>query len=74
LQDRIPPFPTDIALDIIEEDLGVPIEMLFSEISPEPIAAASLGQVYQARLRPNGQEVAVKVRFSCVGHRLTSLQ
>ncbi|KAL2634519.1 hypothetical protein R1flu_005998 [Riccia fluitans] len=62
LQDRIAPFSTEYALKIIEEDLGVPVELLFSEISPQPIAAASLGQVYQARLRANGQAVAVKVQ------------
>ncbi|KAJ7551047.1 hypothetical protein O6H91_07G131600 [Diphasiastrum complanatum] len=62
LQDRIPPFPTDMALNILEEELGVPVEIVFSEISPQPVAAASLGQVYQARLRPNGQAVAIKVQ------------
>eukprot|EP01018_Ginkgo_biloba_P037831 Gb_11247 [translate_table: standard] len=62
LQDRIAPFSTDIALDIIEQELGVPVETVFSEISLQPIAAASLGQVYQARLRPSGQIVAVKVQ------------
>lgn len=62
LQDRIAPFSTEIALDMIEQELGVPVENLFSEISLQPIAAASLGQVYQARLRTNGQIVAVKVQ------------
>ncbi|KAG0563543.1 hypothetical protein M758_UG212700 [Ceratodon purpureus] len=38
------------------------MEQLFTEISPQPIAAASLGQVYQARLIPNGKLVAVKVQ------------
>lgn len=45
LQDRITPFSTDVALDTIEKELGLRIDELFSEISPEPIAAASLGQV-----------------------------
>ncbi|KAM0936836.1 putative ABC-type Cd(2+) transporter [Dioscorea sansibarensis] len=62
LQDRIAPFSTEVAFNLIEEELGSPIEVLFSEISPEPTAAASLGQVYQARLRSNGQVVAVKVQ------------
>ncbi|KAG0557746.1 hypothetical protein KC19_11G154200, partial [Ceratodon purpureus] len=62
LQDRIAPFSTELALQIIEQDLGVSTEQLFTEISPQPIAAASLGQVYQARLRPNGKLVAVKVQ------------
>lgn len=45
LQDRIAPFSTNVALNIIEEELGVPVESIFSEISPQPVAAASLGQV-----------------------------
>jgi hypothetical protein len=46
LQDRISPFSTEVAFNTIEQELGLPIDELFSEISPEPIAAASLGQVY----------------------------
>ncbi|KAF2936116.1 hypothetical protein DAI22_04g280500 [Oryza sativa Japonica Group] len=45
-----------------ETELGLPLDMIFSEISPEPVAAASLGQVYQARLRSNRKVVAVKVQ------------
>ncbi|CAL9020532.1 unnamed protein product [Prunus brigantina] len=62
LQDRISPFSTEVAINTIEQELGLPIEELFSEISLEPVAAASLGQVYQARLRRTGQVVAVKVQ------------
>ncbi|XP_065002971.1 uncharacterized aarF domain-containing protein kinase At1g71810, chloroplastic isoform X2 [Musa acuminata AAA Group] len=62
LQDRITPFSTEIAFNMIEKELGQPIDILFSEISPEPIAAASLGQVYQARLRSSRKVVAVKVQ------------
>ncbi|GJP38665.1 hypothetical protein CLOM_g14254 [Closterium sp. NIES-68] len=62
LQDRIAPFPTRTALDMIEAELGVPVDLIFDEISPSPVAAASLGQVYQARLRAGGQRVAVKVQ------------
>ncbi|KAM1210865.1 hypothetical protein ACFX15_002596 [Malus domestica] len=62
LQDRISPFFTEVAINTVEQELGLPIEELFSEISPEPVAAASLGQVYQARLRRTGQLVAVKVQ------------
>ena len=46
LQDRISPFSTEVAFNTIEQELGLPIDEIFSEISPEPIAAASLGQVY----------------------------
>jgi len=45
LQDQIPPFPNSDAMAVIEEDTGQSIVSLFSYISPEPIAAASLGQV-----------------------------
>ncbi|KAF6175615.1 hypothetical protein GIB67_022617 [Kingdonia uniflora] len=62
LQDRIAPFSSEAAFNTIELELGLPLNMLFSEISPEPVAAASLGQVYQARLRQSGQVVAVKVQ------------
>ncbi|XP_008447749.1 uncharacterized aarF domain-containing protein kinase At1g71810, chloroplastic isoform X3 [Cucumis melo] len=62
LQDQIAPFSSQLAFDTIEQELNIPLDELFSEISPEPTAAASLGQVYQARLRRNGQVVAVKVQ------------
>ncbi|XP_062098319.1 uncharacterized aarF domain-containing protein kinase At1g71810, chloroplastic isoform X2 [Humulus lupulus] len=62
LQDQISPFSTQDAITIIEQELGLQIDDIFSEISPEPVAAASLGQVYQARLLQKGQLVAVKVQ------------
>ncbi|WP_135081929.1 2-polyprenylphenol 6-hydroxylase [Terasakiella sp. SH-1] len=60
LQDRLPPFSGAQARKIIEEDLGAPIEEIFSEFNDEAIAAASIAQVHFARLS-NGDEVAVKV-------------
>ncbi|GAX80969.1 hypothetical protein CEUSTIGMA_g8404.t1 [Chlamydomonas eustigma] len=62
LQDRIEPFSNLEARAMIEKDLGKPIEEIFSEFSEKPIAAASLAQVYRARLRSTGDEVAVKVQ------------
>jgi len=50
-----------VAFAIIEEELGQPLERLFSKISSETIAAASLGQVYRATLRETGEDVAIKV-------------
>ncbi len=61
LQDQLPPFPNEIAHQIIYRDLDRTPEEIFSSFSAEPVAAASLGQVYRARLY-SGEEVAVKVQ------------
>ncbi|TYJ38294.1 hypothetical protein E1A91_A05G434100v1 [Gossypium mustelinum] len=62
LQDALPTFPDADAFSCIETELGMPLESIFSSISPTPIAAASLGQVYKARLKYSGKTVAVKVQ------------
>ncbi|CCQ59815.1 ABC1 kinase family protein [Crocosphaera watsonii] len=61
LQDQLPPFDNKIAFSIIEKSLGISITQAYREISPDPVAAASLGQVYRAVLH-TGEEVAVKVQ------------
>jgi serine/threonine protein kinase len=48
---------------VIEEDLEEPLDEVFESFEEEPIAAASIGQVYRARLREDGREVAVKVQY-----------
>lgn len=60
LQDKLPPFPTEVARQTIENELGIDVDTVFSEFS-EPVAAASVAQVHRARMAENGREVAVKV-------------
>ena len=61
LQDQLPAFDNELAMQIIESQLKKSVEELYKEISPRPVAAASLGQVYKAKLY-SGEEVAVKVQ------------
>ncbi len=60
LQDQLPPFPREKALEVIAEELERPIDALFSEVS-EPVAAASIAQVHSATLAETGARVAIKV-------------
>jgi len=61
LVDQVPPFPNEIAFARIEHELGKKINEVYSEFELDPVAAASLGQVYRARLH-TGEEVAIKVQ------------
>jgi ubiquinone biosynthesis protein len=61
LQDDVRPFPYEDVERVVREELGQPIERLFTEFDREPLAAASIGQVHRAVL-PNGRIVAVKVQ------------
>ncbi|AFY45328.1 AarF/ABC1/UbiB kinase family protein [Nostoc sp. PCC 7107] len=70
LQDQLPPFPNEIAYQFIQEELGAPPEEIYTELSIEPIAAASLGQVYKGKLK-TGEEVAVKVQRPDLRERIT---
>lgn len=63
LQDEVAPEPFDAILASIELELGMPANVAFAEISPEPIAAASLGQAYRGRLSPG---LAEDLRFDDV--------
>ena len=62
LCDKVPSFDTKIAMALVEEEYGCPVEDIFSELTPEPVAAASLGQVYKGRLKSNGDQIALKVQ------------
>ncbi|MDB9457034.1 AarF/ABC1/UbiB kinase family protein [Dolichospermum circinale CS-1225] len=61
LQDQLPPFDNALAYQIIETELDRSIGEIFRDLSPQPVAAASLGQVYHGHL-VSGEEVAVKVQ------------
>ena len=61
LQDNLPPFPTDKAIALIEKEIDGSISEVFSDFDEKPIAAASIAQVYSAKLAEDGSPVAIKV-------------
>ena len=64
LCDSVPSYPTPHALELIESELGQPASELFDQLAAEtePIAAASLGQVYKCTLKSSGEQIALKVQ------------
>ena len=62
LQDSVPPMSPELAAQVITEELGQPPERVFATWDPEPIAAASIGQVHRA-ITLDGRAVAVKVQY-----------
>ena len=64
LQDRVPPFDSQIAVDTIERSFRKPLEQIFISFEREPVASASIAQVHFARVRDKAgveHDVAVKV-------------
>jgi ubiquinone biosynthesis protein len=60
LQDRVPPFPAEVAIDILDKSYERPVTEIFPRFDREPFAAASIAQVHTAAL-PDGAEVVVKL-------------
>jgi predicted unusual protein kinase regulating ubiquinone biosynthesis (AarF/ABC1/UbiB family) len=69
LQDQLPPFPNEVAYQFIEEELGARPQEIYAELTPQPVAAASLGQVYKGKLK-TGEIVAVKVQRPGLARRI----
>lgn len=61
LQERVPPFSSASARELIEQEWGMPIDDVLSEFQDKPLAAASIGQVHAGRLK-TGEHVAIKVQ------------
>jgi predicted unusual protein kinase regulating ubiquinone biosynthesis (AarF/ABC1/UbiB family) len=71
LRDAAPRVSFEQMRAVIEEDLGEPLEEVFDEFEPEAVAAASIGQVYRARLQ-DGRVVAVKAQYPGVAQAVRS--
>ena len=61
LRDQAAPVPSNLIEDLLRRELGAPVDQLFAAFDPEPLAAASVGQVHTARLL-SGTDVVVKVQ------------
>ncbi len=71
LQDKVPPFSSELAMQIIASELGQNAEDAFAEFNPEPLASASIAQVHTAKLH-SGEQVIVKVLRPNISKRIHS--
>ena len=71
LQDSVPPMSPELAAQVVTEELGQPPERAFATWDPEPIAAASIGQVHRAITR-DGRAVAVKVQYPGIAETIAA--
>ncbi|MGO9295843.1 MAG: ABC1 kinase family protein [Streptosporangiaceae bacterium] len=71
LQDSVPPMSPELAAQVIAEELGGSPEQVFARWDPEPIAAASIGQVHRAITR-DGRAVAVKVQYPGIAEMIAA--
>ncbi len=71
LQDSVPPMSPELAAQVVEEELGQPPQRAFATWDPEPIAAASIGQVHRA-ITKDGRAVAVKVQYPGIAEAIAA--